>query len=114
MLSSSKEDEYDRVYSLKNGVGGEAMDPKKLIQFRELEQESFNMSRYGVQENVYRQQMSGKDSDCFETGEAMTHFSKRDHHLDDLSLGLETNGSLHASNLVSTTNFKRPQAVNTI
>ena len=31
MLSSSKEDEYDRVYSLKNGVGGEAMDPKKLI-----------------------------------------------------------------------------------
>ena len=90
------------------------MDPKTLIQFRELEQESFNISRKGAQENVHMKQMSGEDADCSATGEGMTHFSRRDHHLDEISLGLETNGSLHASNLVSSTNCKRPQVFNAI
>ena len=52
VLSSSKDEEDDRIYSACTGGGvGEAInsaemvDPRNLIQFREMEQDSFHLSR---------------------------------------------------------------------
>ena len=75
----------------------EVVDPKKLIQFKELEQESFSFSRQGDNEKELKRQMSGENFDYLVGADGIINFSKN-HHLDGLSL--DTNGSLHASNLI--------------
>lgn len=58
VLSSSKDEdgENDRMYSVHTngndaGAGAEIVDPRTLIQFKEMEQDSFHMSRVGGHEN---------------------------------------------------------------
>ena len=75
-------------------AGAQVVDPKMLIQFKELEQESFTMSRQGNQDNMFQQQLSAEEAD------GLDHFTRRaEHQLDMLSL--DGGGSLTASNLLS-------------
>ena len=98
LSTSREEDEDERNYSQLASNVREVVDPKKLIQFKELEQESFSFSRQGDSENFLKRQMSGENIDYLVGADGIVNFSKNHHHLDALSL--DTNGSLHASNLI--------------
>lgn len=108
VLSSSKDDEEDRIYSVCTAGGAgeainttEVVDPRTLIQFREMEQESFHLSRQGgPEQNLIQLQISGEEGDySMINEEGVMKYSRRagDHNLDGLSLDTS---SLHASNLM--------------
>ena len=113
VLSSSKEDENEeKVYSLKTNPDIKAehdcknntdeIDPKILIQFKELETESLQLSRLGGNENFAQPKLSS-GTDGVENAGQTFQFGKRvvadlNQHLDGLSL--DSNGSLHVSTLL--------------
>ena len=117
MLSSSKDDEDDRIYSVYTAGGAgeainttEVVDPRTLIQFREMEQESFHLSRQGgPEQNLIQLQISGEEGDySMINEEGVMKFSRRagDQNLDGLSLDTS---SLHASNLLQSSVGVGPQ-----